>query len=236
MTRSIVGPFLGGAGVLAAIALAAGCAESYVYRPEGATTISHGRPVTRIAIPRERPTGEIRLEALGMSRLETGGRSFDALHLRMRVANDSDTTMWRLDTRDQLLEIPGEGRSRPIFANSDRQAMPIVMIPQRERRVIDLFYPLPSTVRDPDQLQEFELQWRVQTSQRVVAERTAFDRISTEPEYSGTFYAGWGPYWWYDPFYPSFVFVHSRPIVVRHPTAVTVSRTPRSVATGGRHR
>jgi hypothetical protein len=41
-----------------------------------------------------------------------------------------------------------------------------------------------------------------------------------------TRYTGWGPYWWYDPFYPRMVFVHHRPIVIHRPGRVIISRPP----------
>jgi len=211
-----------------AIAFAAACGgTNYVYVPEGANTVDNGRPVTRISITHEQPRGEVRVESRGITRLDgRTDRAIDVIHLRMVVGNDSDDAPWMVDTREQLIEIPGEGRSAPIFANSDRESMPIVEVPRREKRIVDLFYPLPSTVKDEDDLKGFELLWQVNTGERVVAQRTPFGRQSTEPppEYTGSLYAGWGPYWWYDPYYSSHVFIHHRPIVVHDRGPVIVTR------------
>ena len=50
----------------------------------------------------------------------------------------------------------------------------------------------------------------------AVASRTSFDRVDRQPEtvaYAEPWplWAGWGPYWWYDPFYPRVVFIHAHP-------------------------
>lgn len=61
------------------------------------------------------------------------------------------------------------------------------------------------------------MEWQVQTPARLIASSTTFDRIAQEPAYAYAepvwpYWAGYGPYWWYDPLYPSAVFVHSRPV------------------------
>lgn len=216
-----------------ASAITAACGGgSYAYVPEGATARPDGRPVSRIAIPPERPRGEVRVESMGVTRLEArGARDIDAIHVRMTVGNDSDDRTWAVDTREQLLEIRGEGRSQPIFVNSDRDSIPIIQIARREQRVLDLYYPLPSTMSEADDLPGFDLLWQVDTGDRPVAQRTAFTRVSTEPRptyhVATVFHAGWGPYWWYDPFYTRNVFIHHRPILIRDPGRVVVVRQPR---------
>ena len=37
------------------------------------------------------------------------------------------------------------------------------------------------------------------------------------------YWAGYGPYWWYDPFFPTVVFVHARPIRFHNGNRVMVS-------------
>jgi len=89
---------------------------------------------------------------------------------------------------------------------------------------------LPDTVRSESQLPKFDLLWQVNTPERTVASRTSFDRMDKAPEVAYAtpvgwpLWAGYGPYWWYDPFYPRVVFVHSRPIVVHGTGRVTVGR------------
>jgi len=201
-----------------------GCAgtSQYVYEPDTANATAAGLPATRTAIPQERPQGAIEVVSYGVTQLDRDNMQIPALHVRAIVTNDGDVTPWSFDTSQQMVEIPGEGRSRAMFVNADVGALPNVTIAQHERRVLDFYFPLPDTIKTASQLPKFELLWQVQTPARVVASRTAFDRVDKEPEVDGAVYgatpwplwAGFGPYWWYDPFYPQTVFVHARPWVV----------------------
>src|SRR6185295_11827617 len=130
-----------------------------------------------------------------------------------------------------MVEIPGEGQSRALFVNADVGTLPNVTIGQHERRVLDFYFPLPDTVGDESRLPRFDLLWQVDTAARTVASRTSFDRVGKDPEvvaYRGPtawpLWAGYGPYWWYDPFYPRTVFIHTRPIVIHGSGHVTVGR------------
>src|SRR5262249_9596568 len=87
---------------------------------------------------------------------------------------------------------------------------------RHERRVIDLYYPLPSTVAGDRNLPRFDLNWQVMTPARTVASSTPFERVTEDRSYyaygyegAWPYWAGYGPYWGYDPFYPQLVFVHS---------------------------
>lgn len=199
-----------------------GCAGNadYVYRPEtmNATTQA-GLPAARTPIPQERPQGAIELVSYGVTELRGDTAKIQVLHVRAIVMNDGDDVPWTLDTTQQLVEIPGEGRSRAMFVNSDVGTLPNATIARHERHVLDFYFPLPDTVRNASELARFDVLWQVNTPARTVASRTSFDRISVEPEvtYSDVqpwpLWAGWGPYWWYDPVYPSDVFAHSHPYV-----------------------
>lgn len=203
------------------VATALGCAgnSQYVYQPDTANATAGGLPAARTPIPQERPEGAIEIVSYGVADLRRDGQSVPALHVRAIVTNDGDATPWTLDTTQQLVEIPGEGRSQPIFVNSDVGTLPSVTIAQRERRVLDLYYALPDTMRQASDLPRFDLLWQVNTGTREVASRTAFERVDREPEVAETtatatawpLWAGWGPYWWYDPFYPRVVFLHAHP-------------------------
>jgi hypothetical protein len=202
------------------LVLVAACAgHEYVYTPEVANAQQGGVPASRIQIPPERPEGSVQITTSGITqaRPDNSGK-VDVIHVRMVVSNDGDDTPWMIDTRQQYLEIPGEGRTAPLFANSDLRTMPTLEIPRGESHVIDLFYPLPRNA-DERNLPQFDLVWAVETGTREVASRTSFDRQEVEPRvaYSEPYYwyAGWGPYWWYDPFWPGAGFVHARPIVIR---------------------
>ncbi len=210
---------LGAAGVLV-IGGMLGCAANsdYVYQPDTTNATAAGLPAARTPIPQEAPQGAIEVTSYGVTQLRRDGMTIPALHVRAIVTNDGDAQPWTLDTTQQLVEIPGEGRSRPIFVNADVGTLPNVAIALHERRVIDLYYALPDTIRSASQLPRFDLLWQVNTPARTVASRTSFDRVDREPEVASAYatapwpvWAGFGPYWWYDPFYPSVVFVHARP-------------------------
>ena len=214
--------FLGVAGLLA-------CSEtsSYVYQPSATNDNLHGLPAERIGIPQEAPQGTVEVASYGVTNLRTNDGEIPVAHVRMIVSNESDATPWTIDSRKQMLEIAGEGRSRAIYVNSDRDSLPVLSIAQRERRVLDFYFPLPSTVQGDAGLRHFDMLWEVDTGSRAVASRTSFDRVAEQPQYAyaepySAFWVGYGPYWWYDPFYPGVVFVHSRHFVVRPPGRVTV--------------
>jgi len=202
----------------------AGCAEtqSYVYAPDTTNAVAAGLPAERIAIPQEQPQGAVEVTSYGVTQLSPAHGQVRALHVRMVVTNDGDDAAWTLDTRQQLVSIAGEGQSRAVYVNSDVQSLPIVSIARHQRRVLDLYFPLPNTIRDAAQLPRFELHWQVTTPARTVASRAEFDRVKQENEAYGyaaaewPYWAGYGPYWWYDPFFPRFAFVHARPIVIDH--------------------
>ena len=72
-------------------------------------------------------------------------------------------------------------------------------------------------------LPHFDLVWRVDTAARAVAQRTSFDRESDTSQGAGYAvgygspywypydyaYGGWGPYWWYDPFWGGVAWAHT---------------------------
>jgi hypothetical protein len=219
------------AGVLA-IAGALGCAgnSQYVYQPDTANATAAGLPATRTAIPQEAPQGAIEVTSYGVTDLQRDGEKIPALHVRAIVTNDGDDKPWTLDTTQQLVEIPGEGRSRAIFVNADVGTLPNVAIARHDRRVLDFYFPLPDTVRGAKDLPRFDLLWQVNTPARVVASRTSFERQDREPDVAyetqvaWPLWAGYGPYWWYDPFYPRAVFIHAHPYHLRGHGPVIVGR------------
>ncbi len=137
--------------------------------------------------------------------------------MREIVTNDGDATPWQVDTTRQLVSIANEGQSRALYATADVRTLPIITIAEHERHVIDLYFPLPSTVSGDRALPRFDVLWSVDTAQRTVSSRTTFDRVEVDQYayapnevYGSPYYYGWGPYTWYDPLWPSgVVFVHS---------------------------
>jgi hypothetical protein len=208
------------------LAAACGSGTKYIYAPEGAN-LSEGSLTSELQIPPEQPRGEVKVQSGGITELNTDGQKTPVMHVRLTVANNSDQNPWTVDTREQLLDIRGRGRAAPIVINTDRDRGPLIQIPRLDQRIIDLYYPLPPDVEKPDQLADFDLIWQVRTGPRLVAQRTSFGRVSIEPEVDPTLYAGWGSYWWYDPFYPSYMGgYYSRPYI-RSPNHIIVTRPGR---------
>jgi hypothetical protein len=205
------------------------CAENdYIYRPaEQATAQVNGLPAARYGIPPERPLGTVLVASSGFARIGySSGAEQQLLAVRMVVANNSDDTPWTIDTREQRVIVLGAGESRPVYVNADMGLSPLLQVARGQKTTIDLFYPLPADRQDPKHVPEFDVMWQVKTTERLVAERTPFDRLEIEPQpypYDGA-YAGFWPYWWYDPLWPGPSYVIS-PGFVRFPTP-PVSVTP----------
>ncbi|HET7505538.1 MAG TPA: hypothetical protein VFK02_31175, partial [Kofleriaceae bacterium] len=227
---------------LAVVAGPAGCAGSseYVYTPDTANATAAGLPAARTPIPQERPQGAIEIVSYGVTDLRREDLQIPALHVRAIVTNDGDDAPWTIDTTQQLVEIPGEGQSRAMFVNSDVGTLPNVSIARHERRVLDFYFPLPDNMRTASRLPRFELLWQVTTPARTVASRTSFDRVDRQPEVAYAtvgpawpVWAGWGPYWWYDPFYPRAVFIHVHPRPIHGTGHVIVGRFGGHFRAGG---
>ncbi len=212
------------ASVLVACGLGACATTDYAYAPDIPNSVAAGMPAQSISIPQEAPQGTVQITSYGIAALSPSGTTVPALHVRMIASNDGDNQPWTIDTSKQLVEIAGEGQSAPMFANADVQTMPIVTIAQHERHVIDLYFPVPATVRSDAQLPGFQVLWQVTTPARTVASRTAFDRVDRDQyasdgaydtgyvDYGWPYWAGYGPYWWYGGFGPGFVgYAHPRP-------------------------
>ena len=237
--------FLSSLGISSGLAMMAGmlgCAgtSEYVYTPDIANTTAAGLPAARTPIPQEQPQGAIEVVSYGITDLRRDAMDIPALHVRAIITNDGDDTPWTLDTTQQLVSIPGEGQSRAMYVNADIGTLPNVTIAKHDRRVLDFYFPLPDTVRDEARLPRFELLWQVNTPARTVASRTSFDRVDKEPTVAyeaapaWPLWAGYGPYWWYDPFYPRAVFLHTRPYVVHGSGHVAVGRFGGRFHAGGR--
>jgi hypothetical protein len=216
--------------VALAVLVGCGASSNYLYAPDQASHWTDGYPASVTAVPPEMPQGKVEVASFGITEIKPDGANpLRTLHVRLAVTNDGDAGPWQLTTSDQLVEIAGEGKSRPIFVNSDLQSLPSVTIDQRERRVLDFYYPLPANIGGEDALPAFDFLWQVTTPARNFASRTRFARLEKEPPATHThvaLYSGWGPFWWYDPFYPRVVFLHHRPIIIRRPHHVIVTRPP----------
>src|SRR5262249_37770424 len=141
---------------------------------------SRGFPMARYNIPPESPRGDVTVVSYGVTELQVApesGAHEPFVHVRMTVANNNADGPWTVDTREQLLAIGGEGQSRPAYVNTDQPGSPTLTLAAGQKRALDLYYPLPATMRGASALPSFDLVWNVHTDRRVVAERTPFERI-----------------------------------------------------------
>jgi hypothetical protein len=191
----------------------AGCAETptYFYAPESAKVTRGNLLASETKIPPEQPRGSVEVASAGITEMTPKpGQPIRTLHVRMFVDNDDDPAAWTIDTRRQMVDLEGVGESAPMFARSDRQTLPTVTVGRRERRTLDLYFPLPTGVSDPGDLPAFDFLWQVDTPARPITGRTHIQRHElVEPTtYSDLWDPGWGPYWWwYDPLYPHVYYV-----------------------------
>ena len=228
--------------------VAAACSEdhAYLYRPAvQANAQASGLPAAHYSIPPTEPKGDVRVASMGVTEIQEqggGGQKVKVLHVRMIVANNSDETPWTVDTRNVQITIGPEGRSRPAFVNTDGGAPPVVQVARGEQRTVDLFYPLPTNVDTPEKVPAFDVLWGIETTAGPIAERTPFERQQIEPAYAydgyypyGYLAVGFAPYWWFDPFFVNFTFVHHPHVFVPHAHGAFVVAHPHGFQGGGFH-
>lgn len=190
----------------ALVLLLTACGHDYVYVPAAnATATMHGRVAADYPIPPQNPQGSVRLASYGLTDVspkDNQNEKFRAIHLRVVIANDS-AAQWTFDTKDQRIDLNGQGTFAPAFASANAGSPPPeVTIAPNGKRVVDLFFMLPANLQHASEIPEFDALWRVNTNGTVVAERTPFERLLVEPEY----YEGWnwdyGPgYYWGGPYW-----------------------------------
>ena len=166
------------------LAALAGCMAptSYVYSPEDACHWADGYPTATQLVPPEAPQGTIELSSFGFVEIREDQRERSVLHVRLTVTNDGDATPWTIIPGDQMIDVSGEQRSVPMAM---KQALPMnepVVIEQRDRQPLDLYFALPVTVASEDTLMGFDLLWQLTTPARSYSSRTRFERyLSTHP-------------------------------------------------------
>jgi len=206
--------------------LLAACTPTYVYIPtEMVNASTEGVPTARYPVPPEAPHGDVYVTSFGIVDVDVApGTKAPLLHVRLAVSNNGGAEPWQVDARQQVVDLGPEGRSRPAYVNTDIQGSPLISVPPGTKRVIDFFYALPAGMQGASSVPHFDVLWRVDIPGRPVVQRTPFDRLEVEyaepyPAYVGVG-LGWGPFWWYDPFYPALTFAH--PFVLHHHYPVIV--------------
>lgn len=212
--------------VVVALIGVAGCgADTYVYSPESPDVTVDGYPGARYSVPPERPNGEVRVASFGITglRLDPETRQ-DVIHVRLIVDNQGDSTPWRVDVREQWLQLPSGQRVRPMGVNATETGLPIVTVPRRQARTLDLYYPAPAGVTRDADLSGFQVLWQVDTGARRIARRTSFELIDVDPYYydpAFMYSTGWGPYWWWYEPYP-YTFTYPRVVYPPRPHDVVI--------------
>ncbi|HEY3351908.1 MAG TPA: hypothetical protein VGQ83_01545 [Polyangia bacterium] len=139
-----------------------------------------GVPAEAYPIPPWQPRGEVRLVSLGLANVQlqgVGGAATRVLRVRLIVTNAGGAVPWIIDTRAIVLSLSGVDRSLAAYAKADAGVPPVVQIAPGQRGTVDLYYPLPAAVRDPEQVPAFYVEWQIQTGRGVVGQRTPFRRV-----------------------------------------------------------
>jgi hypothetical protein len=226
---------------IALLALCA-CEPQYAYVPVTNATVIAGHVAADYPIPKEAPRGDVRVASYGIA--DVGGSRDDrvrALHLRLTLIDNSDRA-WTMDTREQLVDLDGYGRSVAAYASANSgTSPPLITAPPMGKRVVDLFFPLPAELQRASRLPAFDVVWKVRTGDREIAERTPFERISVEPlpsydpiyDYGADYY--WGPPYFYDPLYGHRGYYRGAGRYAGHPMYIHRSTTPGNFAPRAHH-
>jgi hypothetical protein len=192
-----------------ALALLGGCSEGpYVYRPAQTAASISGLPAARQPIPRDRPSGEIMVATSGVTEIKSADQPARAIFVRVVIANRTDEAPWSFDTRKQAAIIAGQPTTA-AFVNAYEGyegTTSVVRVPRGQSRTIDFYFPLPAGAQTDDRLPPLELSWNVQTARELVADHTTFNRVQVEPVYASSYPYYYGPYGYYDPFWPPVYF------------------------------
>lgn len=221
--------------LVALVTSALACASPSTSTPPAAaatTVTTPSRVAVKYSLPAEAPQGSLEIASFGIARISpaTDPREhLDAIHLRLAVDNGGED-QWYLDTRQQRIVLDGRGTSAPAFASANPGwPPPVITIPPRNTRVVDLFFPLPFDLQGARVLPAYDAIWQVQLPGHSAGERTPFERLRIEPppiyseaDYGVNYY--WGPPYWYDGDYPHFGFggtvvipaeYRAQPLVIR---------------------
>jgi hypothetical protein len=202
---------------------------SYVYRPtEMVNAQTNGFATARYPVPPESPRGDVYVTSFGVTNVDVApGAKEPMLQVRLAVSNNNGGEPWTIDTRQQVVDLGAAGKSRAAYVNTNLQGSPLVTVASGSQGVLDLYYSLPAPMRAASAVPHFDFLWQVQIPGRAVAQRTPFERLQLEDVTVPVIYPpfaavglGWGPFWWYDPFYPSLSFYNAPVIHDRYPIVV----------------
>ena len=201
---AILAPFVS---IVAFVLAGCGGSPAYLYRPAGAegerrpvaaASQVNGYPAVRYGLGSSgQELGEMLLTSFGITEIDVDGRRAPALHLRVVARNVASRGQFWVDTRTFRLDLPSGERDLPAIASAARPELPMVGVPAREQRAIDLFYPLPVAVEDAEDVPAFVVRWELRTWRGATQFATRFERRRAEPPRAR--WVAWGGYWWFDP-------------------------------------
>lgn len=169
------------------------------------------------------------LVSFGVAELEPeGGTAITVLHLRAVVANTTDARPWVVDASKARLDVAG-AVVVPAFVNADVPTLPVAILAPGERRVIDLYFPLPADLTARGEPASFALSWPVNTPARAVRSAWFEHAAAIGPSHGDLALSpGWGAAWWFDPKYAWSTYARRPgPAMPRPPSYVVMSRSPR---------
>ena len=181
----------------------------------------------RVVRPTSTNTGaELQFASRGIAELTTDdGVAIPALHVGAVIVNTTPDQPWALDVSKARLEL-ASGELAAAFVSSNVATLPVVVLDPKERRTIDLFFPLTPDLIEQGGPLRFALTWAVDTPARAVRV-ASFDRASATAD-PGLVVAGWGEHWWFDPAYAWPAYHHREGVITpRPPRYVVVTRAPR---------
>lgn len=199
------------------------------------TSSEPGRVAADYPIPSDAPEGALQVASYGVAEIAQATNPSDhlnAIHLRMAIDNRSEKQWW-IDTRQQRVEIDGRGGSAPSFASANPGwPPPLVTVPPKTKRVVDMFFALPSDLQHATAIPAFDAIWLLQLEDTVVSDRTPFERLRIQPppiysvnDYGVNYY--WGPPYYCDEDYSRFGFGGTAALPNRYAThPVIIHRAP----------
>jgi hypothetical protein len=123
--------------------------------------------------------GEVKVAALGVDKL---AHRIPAVHLRLIVRNGSHG-IWTIDVQKQEAFITAADEEVALPAAIAEDATTFAVLTPEDTRTLDLYYPLPDTVRDGASIQKIRLDWRIGTPTSYVfaTHETPFERHELPP-------------------------------------------------------
>ena len=176
--------------------------------------------------------GDLEIVSFGIAKLSADrGAPMSVLHVRETFANRGDKLPWVVDLAASSLWLGGTTPpTGPALVNSDVLTLPLLLVSRGERRIADLYFPIPADRSDEDALAYLSLTVRVHTADQWFDTRALLvpSRRWPTPDQRG-FEPGWGRTWWAEPSYPWSEYWH-RPgrAVPRPPKHIEIIHVPRA--------